>query len=230
MPAGHGAPRIPEQLAVVVSVQIDETRRHHLARGVDHLTAIGRVDPADLHDPTPGDPDVSLVTRRPQTVDHGPPLDHHIELRHVPPFTDGPPHFARRRRMAMPQDTSLLITQQVTCAHERPPGTRKPGRAAHPVRRCALGCRGRARRRTRRTGCIAGQHRRTGWGQPRSPQPPLRFQGRARRPPGPTSAEQDPPGDGGSAKSRRTNRGPLSARRGIPHRGRLPRDVRRPHS
>ena len=69
VPARHRAPRVPEDLAVVVRVHIDEAGSHDLPGGVDDLGALGRVDAADRGDPPVLDRDVGLVARRQQPVD-----------------------------------------------------------------------------------------------------------------------------------------------------------------
>src|SRR5262249_6513837 len=85
VPAGHRAPRVPEHLAVVVRVQVDESGCDDLPRRVDDLLGVARVDAADLCDPASCDRDVGLEARRPQTVDDGPALDDEVVGRHAAP-------------------------------------------------------------------------------------------------------------------------------------------------
>ena len=51
VPARQRAVRVPEDLGVVVGVQVDEARRDDQAVGVEHLVGLVGADLADLGDP-----------------------------------------------------------------------------------------------------------------------------------------------------------------------------------
>ena len=73
--AGRG---IPEELGVVVGVQVDETRGHHEPIGVDDLS--GRlIDGAEGHHPSAADSHVGLSWRGAGPVDQRAPSDHQIQ-------------------------------------------------------------------------------------------------------------------------------------------------------
>ena len=77
VPARAGAERIPEDLGVHVRVPVDESGRHHLAVGVDHL-ARGLPDAADRRDPAADDADVAPISGHAGAVDHHAVLDHQV--------------------------------------------------------------------------------------------------------------------------------------------------------
>jgi hypothetical protein len=58
VPARERAIGIPEQLGVVVGMQVDEARRHDQAAGVDDMVGVGGADVADLGDAAILDADV----------------------------------------------------------------------------------------------------------------------------------------------------------------------------
>ncbi len=87
VPAEHGRDavqrrrarsRVPEQLRVVVRVQVDESRRDDEAVGVDRARR-GVVDIADLDDASAHDRDVGAPRRGARPVHHGAVLDEEVE-------------------------------------------------------------------------------------------------------------------------------------------------------
>ena len=64
--------RIPEELRVVMRVQVDKARRDDQAVGIDHLRRFVRRDPADLGDLAVLDSDVVAETRGQRAVDDHP--------------------------------------------------------------------------------------------------------------------------------------------------------------
>ena len=69
---------IPEHLRVVVGVDVDEPRRHDLARGVELPRAVGVELRPDLHDAPALDRDVGGVAGRAGAVDDGAAPDHDV--------------------------------------------------------------------------------------------------------------------------------------------------------
>ena len=82
MPAGEGAVGIPEQLGVVVGVQVDEARRDMQAAGVDDAARVRAVEMADLGDHPVLDGDVGSIARGPRAVEDEPILDYQVISRH----------------------------------------------------------------------------------------------------------------------------------------------------
>ena len=82
MIAGNREIGIPENLRVVVSVQIDESRRDDLSVGVDYFRAFVMRDAADLRDAAVFDSDVAAKTWRTGSVHHHSVLYDQIEFRH----------------------------------------------------------------------------------------------------------------------------------------------------
>ncbi len=70
--------RIPEQLRVVVRVEVDESGRHHQAIGVERA-GCNLIDVADLHDASVGDRDVGSAPRCTRAVHDGAVLDEEID-------------------------------------------------------------------------------------------------------------------------------------------------------
>ena len=83
MPARQRAVGIPEELGVVVGVQVDEARRHDQAAGVDRLVGLAGADLADLGDHAVLDADVAAEARQAAAVDDHAAADHAIESGHV---------------------------------------------------------------------------------------------------------------------------------------------------
>ena len=69
--------RIPGDLAVVVRVDVDPTRRDDETRGVDLLAALGRDGP-DLNDAIALDGDVSMYGRAALAVEHQPSANDYV--------------------------------------------------------------------------------------------------------------------------------------------------------
>src|SRR6185503_11961141 len=82
VPRRQRAVRIPEELRVVVRVQVDEARRHDQAAGVDHLVGIVGAQLADLGDHPVLDAKVALEARQPAAVDDHAAADHAVEAGH----------------------------------------------------------------------------------------------------------------------------------------------------
>ena len=85
--SGHAVERrragvgVPEQLRVVVRVQVDEARRHQHVRGVNHgvgTHAVGTVAHGD--DPLPVDEHIGAHRRRARPIDDGPTADGHCHI------------------------------------------------------------------------------------------------------------------------------------------------------
>jgi hypothetical protein len=81
VPARQGAVGIPEQLRVVVRVQVDETRSDDEAVGIQHLRARVGIDMADLRDDAGSNADIRPVAGNPRSIDDGSLLDDDIEFR-----------------------------------------------------------------------------------------------------------------------------------------------------
>ena len=82
VPARDGAVRIPEQLRVVMGMQIDEAGRDDQSRGVDRLRGVGGAQPPDFRDAAVLDADVAAKARHPRSVHHHSIANDQIELRH----------------------------------------------------------------------------------------------------------------------------------------------------
>ena len=83
----HGdglARRVPEELAVVVGVQVDEARRHDQTAGIELASAALR-DRPDCSDPSPGDRDVGPHGLAAVAVADETSPDHQIDHRPVVP-------------------------------------------------------------------------------------------------------------------------------------------------
>ena len=83
MPARQRAVGIPEELRVVVGVQVDEARRHDQAAGVDHLVGLVGADLADLGDHAVLDPDVAAKARQAAAVDDHAAANHAVVPGHA---------------------------------------------------------------------------------------------------------------------------------------------------
>ena len=79
VPARQGAVRVPEELGVVVGVEVDEPRGHVAAGGVEDTTPVGAPEAAYLGDPPVADPQIGPVPGRAGAVDDRPVLDDHVE-------------------------------------------------------------------------------------------------------------------------------------------------------
>src|SRR5262249_32450986 len=77
VPAGAAAQRIPEHLGVHVRVAVDETRRDHLAGGVDLFLAFFRYAP-DRRNSITGHADVRSIFRQPCSVHYRAVTNHEI--------------------------------------------------------------------------------------------------------------------------------------------------------
>ena len=88
VPAGQGAVGVPENLGVVVGVQVDEAGGHDQALGVDFPLSVAAVQPADLGDATVLDGDIADVAGRPGPVDDGTASDDDVVGCHWP-FSSG---------------------------------------------------------------------------------------------------------------------------------------------
>jgi len=84
VPARQRAVGIPEELRVVVRVQVDEARRHDQAAGIDRLVGFADADLADLGNHAVLDADVAAKARQAAAVDDHAAADHSIEPGHVP--------------------------------------------------------------------------------------------------------------------------------------------------
>ena len=113
MPGGRLHPSVPGGLAVIVGVDIDKPRGHHLSARVDLLGPRSR-DPADRGDQPILDRDVRLERRRARSVDDSPAAHHQIER----PF-----HVAVSRRSPdisrQPAPTGQDLRQNVHCGGSR---------------------------------------------------------------------------------------------------------------
>src|SRR6266852_5080223 len=85
VPARHRAVRVPEELGVIMGVQIDEAGRDVKSARVDHLFGLMRLKVAELGDLAVLDPDIGPVAWHPSAVDDRTASDDQIELRHYGP-------------------------------------------------------------------------------------------------------------------------------------------------
>ena len=85
VPARQRAVRVPEDLGVVVGVQVDEAGRHVHAAGVDDAVRVGCVDPTDGGDPAVADRHVGADAWRTGTVEDEAVLDHDVVAGHETP-------------------------------------------------------------------------------------------------------------------------------------------------
>jgi len=81
MPARQGAVRVPEQLRVVVRVQIDEAGGDDEAVGVHDARTLVGIDMADFGDDARTYADVGPVAGNPSSIDDGSILDDEVEFR-----------------------------------------------------------------------------------------------------------------------------------------------------
>ena len=88
MPAGEGAVRVPEDLGVVVRVEVDEAGGDVEAVRIEDLARVAGRDAADLGDDPVLDGDVRAVARHPRAVEDGPAADDPIVDRHGRPLVD----------------------------------------------------------------------------------------------------------------------------------------------
>jgi hypothetical protein len=75
-----GAPGIPPDLCVVVSVQINKTGRNNLASRVDDLGTRAVRPAANLRDLAVLDPEVAFESRHSRAIDDGAPGDVNVEF------------------------------------------------------------------------------------------------------------------------------------------------------
>jgi hypothetical protein len=61
VPARQCQVRIPEQLGIVVRVEVDEARRHDLSAGVEDARGVRAAQPADPGDTAARDADVGAI-------------------------------------------------------------------------------------------------------------------------------------------------------------------------
>ena len=83
MPARQRAVRVPEDLRVVVRVQVDEARRDDHPAGVENQVGIVRLDVAELRNATVGNGHVAATPRHARSIDHHPAADHRVVSRHL---------------------------------------------------------------------------------------------------------------------------------------------------
>ena len=84
MPAGEGAVGVPENLGVVVGMQVNEAGSHDETFGVDHPVGGAAVEAADLDDSTILDCDVADVPRGTGAVHDGAAPNDNVVMRHHP--------------------------------------------------------------------------------------------------------------------------------------------------
>src|SRR5262249_35706465 len=82
MPATDRAIRIPVQLRIIVSVQINKPRRNHETGGVQHFGCIAGIQAPNLGDLAVLYANVRLVPCHPRAIDHCPAFNNSVELRH----------------------------------------------------------------------------------------------------------------------------------------------------
>src|SRR5262249_23302394 len=82
MPSGGREVRVPENLGIIMSMEIDESRRDNHARGVDLAAGVGAVDSADSGNDTVFDSDIAAKARHPRSIDDHSIFDCDIEFRH----------------------------------------------------------------------------------------------------------------------------------------------------
>ena len=97
VPPGQGAVRVPEDLGVVVGVEVDEARGDVETLRVDDLPRLARRNSPDLGDEPVPDPDVRTIPRHPGPVEHGPAANDPIKGRHVFPPSSSFPRNPRSR-------------------------------------------------------------------------------------------------------------------------------------
>ena len=82
MPAGNCAVRVPEQLRVIVRVQIDKARRHYQSIRVNHLVRVHSVDMTDVCYNAIFYADIALIARQSSTINDHAVLDDAIVASH----------------------------------------------------------------------------------------------------------------------------------------------------
>src|SRR5205823_10648733 len=82
VPAREREVRVPEELRIVVRVEIDEAGRDDHPLRVEDALAIAGAEPADARDATVPDADVGLVALRLRAVDDDPTPQDDVEVRH----------------------------------------------------------------------------------------------------------------------------------------------------
>src|SRR5262249_5190194 len=80
---GNRAPRVPSDLCVIMSVQVDEAGRDNESIGVDNLLGKPRRSAANLCDLAILDVDIAAIARDAGTVDNGAAFNKDVNLRHV---------------------------------------------------------------------------------------------------------------------------------------------------
>ncbi len=98
VPAGNRAPRIPEQLGIVMRVQIDETRRDDQPAGVKDLPRIA-IQPADLRDFPVADADVADKPTASEAIDDRAAANDRVKsAHHLSPWGSSERQFRRHHR------------------------------------------------------------------------------------------------------------------------------------
>jgi hypothetical protein len=82
VPPGERQVRVPEELCVVVRMEVDEARRDDHAARVEDAPRVGGLQTSDRRDPAAADGDVGAIALRARAVDHDPVLQYDVELGH----------------------------------------------------------------------------------------------------------------------------------------------------
>ncbi len=82
MPARDRTIRVPEQLRIIMGMQIDEAWRYQHPAGVDHLFRLMRLEIAYFCDLAVLDTYIRPITRHSGAVDYHSAPDNYIEFRH----------------------------------------------------------------------------------------------------------------------------------------------------
>ena len=85
MPARNSQVRVPKQLRVVMGVQIDKARHHHMPFGIQRLGALVGLNAANLRNLAVFDTNIASVTRQSRPIDNHSIFDHEIIFRHSAP-------------------------------------------------------------------------------------------------------------------------------------------------
>src|SRR5439155_1955887 len=73
---------IPEELRIVMRVEVDEAGRDDHSAGVERPRGVGRLQPPERSDAPRPDADVGAVALRPRPVDDDAVLDDEVEIGH----------------------------------------------------------------------------------------------------------------------------------------------------
>src|SRR6185437_8245489 len=82
VPAGQGAIRIPEDLRVIVGMQIDKPWCHNTAGGIQNTLGCLAFQAADLCDLAALDADIANITRCPRSINDRPAFDDDVIISH----------------------------------------------------------------------------------------------------------------------------------------------------